>query len=96
MKNEFQATGLASLANLARETLVQAQKEQPAATSQAKGQNVETTGTVVPLPIWCSRSCYCLDVLDLPDGKVGGCVQKIPGWKERWRRLSQMTGCPLR
>ena len=49
-----------------------------------------------PLPVWCSKFCSCLEKLDLPDGKVMGCVQESPAWEQEWKRLSSMRNCPLR
>ena len=48
------------------------------------------------LPVWCSRSCSCLEELELSDGRVLGCVQEHPEWKQEWKRLSSMKGCPVR
>lgn len=48
------------------------------------------------LPPWCSRSCSCYEELRLSDGLVAGCVQESesPEWREEWRRLDKMKGCP--
>ena len=43
-----------------------------------------------PLPVWCSKSCPCLEELELPDGKVMGCVQEHHYLKQVWTRLSFM------
>ena len=39
------------------------------------------------LPFWCSKSCACLEVINLPEGKVMGCIQDHPDYKYVWRRL---------
>jgi hypothetical protein len=48
-----------------------------------------------PLPIWCSKSCSCLEELDLPDGRVLGCMQEYPAGEQEWKRLSSMKSCPI-
>ncbi|MBC8316686.1 MAG: hypothetical protein H8E41_02200 [Desulfobulbaceae bacterium] len=46
-------------------------------------------------PIWCSKSCSCLEELDLPDGTVLGCLQEYPVGEQEWKRLRSMKSCPI-
>ena len=48
------------------------------------------------LPLWCSKSCACLEEINLPEGKVMGCIQDHPDWKYVWTRLDVMKSCPSR
>lgn len=74
-----------------------------AATGATKiNKGVATVATVAvavsttAVPVWCSKTCERLEDLDLPDGKVMGCVQEHPDWLQQWRRLDSMKNCPLR
>lgn len=67
--------------------------------SEKNVAKVATVAVAVPSkswPVWCSRSCTYLEELDLPDGKVMGCVQENPDWKQQWTRLDCMKNCPKR
>ena len=64
--------------------------------SVAKVATVAVAEQLKPLPVWCSKSCSCLEKLDLPDGKVLGCVQEHPAWEQEWKRLNSIKKCPAR
>ena len=104
MKNEFSPPTLANLANLAKNTLalLSLEKAEPARVTtplevEDKSQ-MESVAKITepPFPPWCSKSCTCLDELDLPDGKIIGCVQKLPAWKQAWQRLDRIKDWPLK
>ena len=96
MRNDFSTSGLARLANLARDTLAEASKVSAPAPPHEKEVEAKTEPVLPALPFWCSRSCPCLDVIALPDGLVAGCVQETADWQEEWRRLSKLASCPLK
>lgn len=63
--------------------------------SVAEVATVAVAGPSRPIPIWCSKSCSCLEELNLPDGKVLGCMQEYPDGDQEWQRLCSMRSCPI-
>lgn len=98
MNNTFSIPTLANLANLAKNTLSQLSLEKAVPVIMTTPLDIENKSqpervaavSEPPLPTWCSMSCSCLDELDLPNGKIIGCVQKHFNWEQEWQRLDRV------